>query len=92
MEGVLDLARRERGAGALVVMNRAPQPHTRLGAEVAQGAADLGATVADTQIGNRVAYAETLGQGLAVCRAQRRPAPRVRGFDSLPTKSSAASG
>ena len=79
-EGVLDLARREKAA-VLVVMNRA-RPNTRLGAEVAQGAADLGATVADTQIGNRVAYAETLGQGLAVCeRNDARPAREE--FDSL---------
>ena len=63
-EGVLDLARRE-DAPVLVVMNRA-RPNTRLGAEVAQGAADLGALVADTQIGNRVAYAETLGKGQSV--------------------------
>jgi chromosome partitioning protein len=79
-EGVLDLARREKAA-VLVVMNRA-RPNTRLGAEVAQGAADLGATVAGTQIGNRVAYAETLGQGLAVCeRNDARPAREE--FDSL---------
>ncbi|MBA4489853.1 ParA family partition ATPase [Paracoccus sp. S1E-3] len=79
-EGVLDLARREK-APVLVVMNRA-RPNTRLGAEVAQGAADLGATLADTQIGNRVAYAETLGQGLAVCeRSDARPAREE--FDTL---------
>lgn len=72
-EGVLDLARREK-APVLVVMNRA-RPNTRLGAEVAQNAADLGAQVADTQIGNRVAYAETLGQGISVCeRSDARPA------------------
>ncbi|MFD1795740.1 ParA family protein [Paracoccus aurantiacus] len=72
-EGVLDLARREK-APVLVVMNRA-RPNTRLGAEVAQGAAELGASVADVQIGNRVAYAETLGQGLAVCeRSDAKPA------------------
>ncbi|NHF71970.1 ParA family partition ATPase [Paracoccus xiamenensis] len=79
-EGVLDLARREK-APVLVVMNRA-RPNTRLGVEVAQGAADLGATLADTQIGNRVAYAETLGQGLSVCeRNDARPARDE--FDSL---------
>lgn len=72
-EGVLDLARRER-ASVLVVMNRT-RPNTRLGVEVAQGAADLGATLAATQIGNRVAYAETLGQGLSVAeRSDAKPA------------------
>lgn len=40
-EGVLDLARREK-ARVLVVMNRV-RPNTRLSAEVAQKAADLGA-------------------------------------------------
>ena len=61
-EGVLDLARREK-ARVLVVMNRV-RPNTRLSAEVAQKAADLGADVADTQLANRVLYAETLGQGV----------------------------
>ncbi|WBU65404.1 ParA family partition ATPase [Paracoccus aerodenitrificans] len=72
-EGVLDLARREK-APVLVVLNRA-RANTRLGAEVAEGAAALGASVAETQIGNRVAYAETLGQGLTVSeRSDARPA------------------
>lgn len=72
-EGVLDLARRGK-APVLVVLNRA-RPNTRLGAEVAESAADLGAAVAQTQIGNRVAYAETLGQGLSVGeRSDARPA------------------
>ncbi|SDD62634.1 chromosome partitioning protein [Paracoccus isoporae] len=72
-EGVLDLARREK-APVMVVLNRA-RPNTRLGAEVAQNAAELGAEVAEVQIGNRVAYAETLGQGLSVGeRSDARPA------------------
>ncbi|MDO5606619.1 MAG: ParA family partition ATPase [Paracoccus sp. (in: a-proteobacteria)] len=72
-EGVLDLARREK-APVLVVLNRC-RPNTRLAAEVAQGAVDLGATLAQVQIGNRVAFAETLGQGLTVSdRADARPA------------------
>ncbi len=72
-EGVLDLARREK-ATVLVVLNRV-RPNTRLSVEVAEKAVDLGAVVADTQIANRVAYAETLGQGLgAVERARTGPA------------------
>lgn len=72
-EGVLDLARREK-APVLVVMNRV-RPNTRLSAEVAQKAADLGAHVADTQLANRVLYAETLGQGVgALERARNGPA------------------
>ncbi|WEF23593.1 ParA family partition ATPase [Paracoccus sp. S3-43] len=72
-EGVLDLARREK-AQVLVVMNRV-RPHTRLSAEVAQKAAELGAEVAETQVSNRVLYAETLGQGAgAMERARSGPA------------------
>lgn len=72
-EGVLDLARREK-ASVLVVMNRV-RPNTRLSAEVAQKAAELGADVAETQVSNRVLYAETLGQGIgALERARSGPA------------------
>lgn len=71
-EGVLDLARREK-APLLVVLNRT-RPNTRLSAEVAEKAGELGAHVADTQIANRVAYAETLGQGLGVIERPKGPA------------------
>ena len=68
-EGVLDLARREK-ADVLVVLNRA-RPNTRLSAEVAEKAQELGASVAEVQIANRVAYAETLGQGLGAIETPR---------------------
>ncbi|WP_306755043.1 ParA family partition ATPase [Paracoccus actinidiae] len=72
-EGVLDLARREK-APVLVVMNRV-RPNTRLSAEVSHKAAALGADVAQTQVSNRVLYAETLGQGVgALERARSGPA------------------
>ena len=72
-EGVLDLARREK-APVLVVLNRV-RPNTRLSVEVAEKAAELGADVAETQVANRVAYAETLGLGLGVIeRAKSGPA------------------
>ena len=72
-EGVLELARREK-AQVLVVMNRV-RPNTRLSADVAQKAAELGADVAATQVANRVLYAETLGQGVgAIERARSGPA------------------
>ncbi|MGZ3216336.1 ParA family partition ATPase [Paracoccus sp. T5] len=72
-EGVLDLARREK-AEVLLVLNRT-RPNTRLGAEVAEKAEELGAVVATTQIANRVTYAETLGQGLgAIERSKSGPA------------------
>lgn len=68
-EGVLDLARREK-APVLVILNRV-RPHTRLSVEVAEKAVELGANVADAQIANRVAYAETLGQGVGVLERTR---------------------
>ena len=71
-EGVLDLARREKSP-VLVVLNRV-RPHTRLSVEVARKAAELGADVAGTQVANRVAYAETLGQGKAALEAPKGPA------------------
>lgn len=71
-EGVLDLARRERRR-ALIVMNRT-RPGTRLGAEVAAGAATLDAELAETGLGNRVAFAQTLGEGMAVSDLPASPA------------------
>lgn len=73
-EGVLDLARREKSP-VMVVLNRV-RPNTRLAVEVAEKAAELGAMVADTQIANRVAYAETLGQGLGVAEHARNGTAR----------------
>lgn len=63
-ESVLDLARRERRT-TMVVLNRA-KAGTRVLAEVTAAIADLDAIQAETVIGNRVAYAETLGQGRGV--------------------------
>ena len=71
-EGVLDLAERERRP-VLVVLNRT-RPNTRLGVEVAQGAAQLGVAVAQAQLANRVSYAETLGRGGAVAEGPAGPA------------------
>lgn len=69
-EGVLDLARRE-GREALVVLNRM-RAHTRLGADVAAKAGEMGMGVAGTRLSNRVSYAETMGQGLGVLEAAPR--------------------
>lgn len=79
-EGVLDLARREK-AEVLVVLNRT-RANTRLGAEVAERAAELGADVAGTHIANRVTYAETLGQGEGVAD-RGGTGPAVTEFDAL---------
>lgn len=69
-EGVLDLARRERRQVA-TVMNRV-RGGTRLSDEVIAAAADLDPGMAETRIANRVAYGETLGQGLGIADVHRR--------------------
>jgi chromosome partitioning protein len=79
-EGVLDLCRRE-GRRALVVLNRS-RPGTRLAAEVAEAARAMNADVATTTLGNRVAYAEALGQGAAAVEGSRS-APARAEFDAL---------
>ena len=63
-EGVLDLAAREK-SNVMVVMNRA-KPGTRVTATVEAALADFGVGRAETVLGNRVSYAETLGQGRGV--------------------------
>lgn len=70
-DGVLDLIARE-GRAAMVVLNRW-KAGTRLAEEVAQAAEDK-AKLAVARLGNRVVYAETLGQGLAAMEAGRGPA------------------
>jgi chromosome partitioning protein len=61
-DGVLDLVARENRR-AMIVLNRV-KSGTRLGAEVAQAAGAL-AQVAGVSFGQRVVFAETLGQGRA---------------------------
>ena len=71
-DGVIDLARREHKR-PVVVLNRT-KAGTRLGAEVATAAGALEAVLAVAVLGNRVVYAETLGQGLGVMEAGRSAA------------------
>ncbi|MGR3271758.1 ParA family protein [Thalassococcus profundi] len=71
-EGVLDLARRE-DKEALVVINRA-RAGTRLAADVAEAAGKLSARIADTQLANRVIYAEALGRGRGAAEGPKTPA------------------
>lgn len=68
-DSILDLARRE-GRPTMIVLNRAKQG-TRLLAEVLKTLESLDADRAATMLGNRVAYAETLGQGLGVMERGR---------------------
>ena len=72
VEAVLYLARRE-SKPSLVVMTRA-RKGTRLGAEVAEKAAELEADIAETPMSNRIVYAETLGRGKAAQEAPKGPA------------------
>lgn len=65
-DGVLDLVAREKRR-AIIILNRA-KAGTRLAEEVAQAAGKL-AEVATARLGQRVVYAETLGQGRAVPEA-----------------------
>lgn len=70
-DGVLDLAARE-SRPVLIVLNRC-KAGTRLAEEVANAAADL-ADVATTRLGQRVSYAETMGNGLAVAEVGKSAA------------------
>jgi len=74
-EGVLDLCRRE-GKRAVVVLNRT-RPSTRLGDEVAAAARAMEAELSAATLGNRVAYAEAMGQGRAAIEGARSPAARA---------------
>ncbi|HSF92685.1 MAG TPA: ParA family partition ATPase [Paracoccaceae bacterium] len=71
-DGVLDLADRV-GKRGLIVLNRV-KSGTRLAENVAAGSAALSADVAVTRFGQRVVYAETLGQGLGVIEAGKSAA------------------
>lgn len=79
-EGVLDLCAREKRRVA-IVLNRM-KAGTRLGAEIAAAAADLHAGIATARLGQRVAFAEAMGLGLA---AQELPGAAVaaREVDAL---------
>ncbi|MFV0358156.1 ParA family partition ATPase [Tropicimonas sp.] len=68
-EAVLELVERTRKTG-LLVLNRA-RAGTRLNAEMEAGMAELDAPVASAVLGNRVIFAEALGQGFGVSERQR---------------------
>jgi chromosome partitioning protein len=62
-DGVVDLAQRV-GKRCVIVLNRV-KAGTRLAADVAEAAQAVSADVAKSSLGQRIVYAETLGQGLA---------------------------
>ena len=68
-ESVLDLAKRE-GRPVMIVLNRAKQG-TRVLDEVGKSLDAFEVLRSDAMLGNRVAYAETLGQGLGVLERGR---------------------
>ena len=72
VEGVLDLAARERKR-TTIVLNRT-KAGTRLGEEVAEAAARLDASVAVARLGQRVVFAETLGNGQGAQEPGKSPA------------------
>lgn len=63
-EGVLDLAAREK-AQVMVVLNRA-KAGTRVAADVDNALKELGVTRAESVLGHRVAFPETMGVGKGV--------------------------
>ncbi|WP_050523035.1 ParA family partition ATPase [Pseudorhodobacter wandonensis] len=71
-DGVVDLAVRV-GKRCVIVLNRV-KSGTRLADEVAAAAAEISADVATTSLGQRVVYAETLGQGRAAQEAGKSAA------------------
>lgn len=68
-EGVLELAARERKA-TLIVLNRAAA-RARLTAKIAAAVRELDTAFSQTQIGNRVVFAEALGEGKGVAEMAR---------------------
>lgn len=73
-DGVFDLIERE-GRRAVIVLNRV-KAGTRLQGKVAAAAAEVGG-VADASFGQRIVYAETLGQGLGAAEARGQAAIEV---------------
>ncbi|MEJ1158352.1 ParA family partition ATPase [Prosthecomicrobium sp. N25] len=65
----LEMAAKE-GRPALLVLNRVP-PRTSLTAEMTDAIAQFGATLAEPRLGNRVAFAASMGSGLTVLESDR---------------------
>jgi chromosome partitioning protein len=77
-EATLDLAKAE-GVPALMVLNRVP-PRARLTGEIEAALDDFAAPIAAARLGNRVAFAESLGAGITALemRSGSRAAEEVR--------------
>ncbi len=71
-QDVIDLAERA-SKRAYIVLNRT-RAGTRLGAEVLEAVNELEADVLQTSLGNRILFAESLGQGLGAIESQKKSA------------------
>lgn len=71
-DGVLDLAARV-GKPTTIILNRC-KAGTRLAEEIASAAALLTPDIAQTRLGQRIVFAETLGQGRGAVETGRSPA------------------
>ncbi len=80
-QDVLDLADRA-GKRAYIVMNRS-RSGTRLGAEVLQAVQELDAEVMSASLGNRILFAEALGNGLGAVEAKKKSVAANEVFDLL---------
>jgi chromosome partitioning protein len=78
-QDVLDLADRA-GKRAFIVMNRS-RSGTKLGAEVLEAVKELDAEVMGTSLGNRILFAEALGNGLGAVEARKKSAAATEVLD-----------
>jgi len=69
-ESVLEMAQREKRR-TLMVLNRAA-PRAKLTGEIVEKLRELDSPVAETQLSNRVVYAEVLGEGIGVVEKSAR--------------------
>ena len=67
-EATLELAEKER-VGAVMVLNRVP-PRARLTDEITAALGEFGAPLAAMRLGNRIAFAESIGKGRTVLETQ----------------------
>ncbi|MEP6267816.1 MAG: ParA family partition ATPase [Paracoccaceae bacterium] len=78
-QDVLDLADRA-GKRAFIVMNRC-RSGTKLGAEVLTAVHELDAEVMQTGLGNRIVFAEALGNGMGAVEARKKSPATTEVFE-----------
>ena len=80
-QDVLDLADRA-GKRAFIVMNRS-RSGTRLGAEVMAAVQELDAEIMTSSLGNRILFAEALGNGLGAVEAKKKSTAATEVFELI---------